>query len=297
MSEFQQTVLITGASGRLGRTVVAMAAEKEGVAVIAASRSPEKLKDLEGGNVFLRHVDFDKPEGLAEAFAGVNRLLLISTDELHEPGKRIAQHKAAIQAAREAGVEHIIYTSMPAPNSAQKIPFSPDHSATERAVRESGMSHTIMRVAWYAENLIELGILPLAISTGRWLTSAGDGAIAYVTRLDVARAACAALVDRNTANRTLDITGPRAMTVVEMAATVGQVLQRQLEVVPMGDEELMAKLLEAKISPYIAPMIVATDANTRENNFNTVSNAILNMTGQPPTDFGEFTRQTFNRLI
>lgn len=297
MSEFQQTVLITGASGRLGRKVVAIAAQRQDVLVIAATRSPEKLQDLEGKNVKVRHVDFDQPEGLAESFAGVNRLLLVSTDELHEPGKRIAQHKAAIDAAREAGVEHIIYTSMPAPDSTEKIPFAPDHSATERALKESGVSHTILRVAWYAENLIELGILPLAISTGRWITSAGSGQIAYVTRLDVARAACAALLDANTVNRTLDISGPKALTVPEMAAIIGRILQRELQVVQVGDEELMEELLAAKICPNIAPMIVATDGNTRENNFNIVSNAILNMTGQPPADFSEFTRQIFNTLV
>ncbi|MFJ5300875.1 SDR family oxidoreductase [Pseudomonas sp. NPDC088368] len=297
MPDVKHTVLITGASGRLGRAVVSLAAARDDVNVIAASRSPEKLSALQSLNVTLRKADFDRPELLVDAFTGVDRLLLISTDELHAPGKRIVQHQAAIDAAREAGVKHIVYTSMPNPERAQTIPFAPDHTATEQALKASGIRHTILRVAWYAENLIELGILPLALSTGTWLTSSGEGAIPYIMRKDVARAACAALLDTGTRSRTLDITGPAALTVNEMAATLSHLSQKALRVVSLGDAELLDRLLAANIPPPVAPMIVATDATARAGHFNIVSNAVKALTGQPPTAFADFARQAFNAAL
>jgi NAD(P)H dehydrogenase (quinone) len=297
MPDVKHTVLITGASGRLGQAVVSLAAARDGVNVVAASRSPEKLAAFESLNVTLRKADFDRPERLVDAFTGIDRLLLISTDELHAPGKRIVQHQVAIEAAREAGVKHIVYTSMPTPERARAIPFAPDHTATEQALKASGIHHTILRVAWYAENLIELGILPLALSTGTWLTSSGEGAIPYVMRQDVARAACAALLDTGTSSRTLDITGPAALTVNEMAATFSQVSQKALRVVSLGDAELLDRLLAAKVPPQVAPMIVATDATARAGHFNIVSNAVKELTGQPPTAFADFARQAFNAAL
>ncbi|CAE6780418.1 NAD(P)H-binding protein [Xanthomonas arboricola] len=102
-----QRLLVTGAAGQLGRRVVEILLERNITSIVATTRTPSKLADLAARGVEVRAADFDKPETLATAFAGVDRLLLISTDAIYVPGRRLAQHKAAIAAAEKAGVKHI----------------------------------------------------------------------------------------------------------------------------------------------------------------------------------------------
>ena len=138
---------------------------------------------------------FDDPAGKANvfndaAFEGIDRLLLISTDRIDVPGLRIRQLAAAVDAAKRAGVKHILYTSMLNPEGSF-IPFAPDHLQTEQAIEKSGLDFTILRVSWYAENL--LGSLPGVLASGRWFTAAQNGRIKVVAREVVARAEAAAL--------------------------------------------------------------------------------------------------------
>ena len=149
---------------------------------------------------------------LLNAFSGVDRLLLISTDALDRPGRRLAQHRAAVAAAVKAGVKHVVYTSMPNPEPGSRVIFAPDHYGTEQALKESGLSWTILRNAWYAENLAFT--LPAALATGKWITSAGEGRIPHIARDDCAEAAAAALASPSTDNARYDITGPEALTTI-----------------------------------------------------------------------------------
>ena len=160
--------------------------------MIAASRDPAKLADLAAKGAETRRADFDDPASLDAAFKGVDRLLIVSTDALGVPGMRQRQHKAAVAAAARAQVGHVVYTSMPNPEPGSLIPFAPDHYGTEQALTKSGLPHTILRVSWYAENLLRS--LPSILSTGKWYSSAGEGRVANVARDDVARAAAAALI-------------------------------------------------------------------------------------------------------
>ena len=130
------TLLVTGASGHLGRAVVRHLLDTLNIdpaRVIATSRKPEALADLAAQGVTVRAADFDRPDTLAEAFRGADRLLLVSTDALLEPGKRLVQHRAAVLAAVEARVKHVVYTSLPSPDTSH-VSFAPDHLATEQAL-------------------------------------------------------------------------------------------------------------------------------------------------------------------
>ncbi|MFS2158567.1 NAD(P)H-binding protein [Pseudomonas sp. Pseusp122] len=288
MNKMSQPLLITGAGGRLGQAILAVASKTENTSVIATTRAPEAISANGISGLSVRAADFDHPDSLAAAFKGAKRLLLISTDELHQTGKRIRQHESAIQAAIEAGVEHIVYTSMPAPDRASAVPFAVDHSATEHALRRSGVGHTIMRVSWYTENLLDLGILSTAVSTGKWYTSAGAGTIPYVPRSDVARAAWAALASGDTATRTLDITGSIALSVEAMAAVAAEVFNKNIEVIHVDDVELAKCLARSGLAEPLIPMIVATDANTRAGNFQVTSDSIRELTGQAPSALKDF---------
>jgi len=216
------TLLVTGASGHLGKLVLDALLANGVKNVIATTRDVTKLADYSARGVAVRAADFAKPETLKVGFQGATRLLLISTDAI---GSRVAQHKAAIDAAVKAGVKHIIYTSWPNANSSPAA-VSPDHFETENAIIASGLSYTILRNFSYAENL--LLSLPTAIAIGGLYGTAGDGRVAYVTRQDCAQAAAAALTATTTKNEILVFTGPRAVSDQKLVAIVCDVIGKPL---------------------------------------------------------------------
>ncbi|WP_263385751.1 SDR family oxidoreductase [Granulicella arctica] len=282
-----QRVLVAGASGRLGQMVLQQLQTLGASRIIATSRTPQKLAAFASSKIDVRAADFNNPRSLPRAFSGVDRMLLISTDDLFS-GQRVQQHKSAIEAAQRAGVRHIVYTSMPDPQGSKAIPFAPDHIATEAALEGSGMGYTILRVAWYSENPIDLGLIPSAIRTGIWLTSAGAGKIAYVPRFDVARAAAAALLHSDEGNKVYDLTGPETLTAEQLANSLATVSRKFIQVRQMDDETLGRELVASGVPAQLAPMLVTTDANTREGHFNLATTSVKDLTGTPAASFEEF---------
>lgn len=282
------TLLVTGASGQLGRRVLAHLLETLSISparLVAVTRSPAKLADVAARGVAVRHGDFDDPASLGPAFAGADRLLLISTDAFDRPGVRIAQHRAAVAAAKDAGVKHVIYTSMPGPEDSP-IPFAPDHLGTEQALAASGLGWTVLRNAWYFENLAFS--LPRVLETGKWYTSAGDGRTAFLARDDCARVAAHVLAGAGAVNTIYDITGSVALTNAEIAATVSEVLARPVEIVPVSDAELVAGMIAAGVPEPVARIWASFDTATRLGKFAKVTDAVEKLTGKPPETFRAF---------
>ena len=283
----QQRVLVAGAGGRLGQLVIEQLLAAGVIDIIATTRSPRKLASFADRNIEVRAGDFNDPHSLEEAFFGADRMLLISTDDLFS-GRRVQQHTNAIRAAVNAGVGHILYTSMPDPIGSKAVPFAPDHVATEEALRNSGVGYTSLRVAWYAENPIELGLVPAALRSGKWITAVGDGKIPYVARFDVARAAAAALTSATALPEIYDISGPSAQTAEELAADLSGVTGKSIEVVHVDPAILETELIAAGVPAMLAPMLSSTDANTRSGKFDLVSSAVTDLTGEPPIEFYRF---------
>jgi NAD(P)H dehydrogenase (quinone) len=281
-------LLVTGASGHLGRRVLAHLLDTVGVApsrVVAVTRTPAKLADVAARGVDVRAGDFDDPASLAKAFEGVERLLLISTDTLDRPGARLAQHRAAVAAAKAAGVTHILYTSIPKADDIP-VPFAPDHAGTEQAIKASGLGWTILRNALYFDNLAFT--LPAALASGKWYSSAADGRIANVSREDCARAAAAALASPSTANAVYDITGPAALAISEIVATVSEVLGKPIELVQVTDEQLTQGLVAAGVPEPFARILVSFDTTTRSGLFATVTDAVETLAGRKPETLRHF---------
>ena len=283
-----QKLLVTGAAGQLGQRVISHLVETYRVApaqIVAATRHPDKLSALAVAGVNVRKADFDEPGSLSAAFAGVDRLLLISTDALDKPGRRLAQHKAAIEAAGKAGVKHVVYTSMPNAESSV-VTFAPDHLETERALAASGLGWTVLRNAWYMENLFMA--LPAVLASGKWFTSSGEGRIPYIAREDCARAAAAVLVADGTTNTRYDITGAQAYSRAEIAALVTQVSGKPIEVVQVSDEQLVQGLTAAGIPGFFVPTLVSFDTNTRLGYFDLVSEDVRKLTGRAAQSLRDF---------
>ncbi len=278
------TLLVTGAAGKLGRHVVNLLLEQGGNTVIATSRDPSKLSDLAARGAGTRRADFDDPASLEAAFAGVDRVLIISTDALGIPGKRLTQHTNAVDAAKAAGVKEVVYTSMPNPETAAVL-FAPDHLGTENAIKASGMGYTILRNAWYQENLLHS--LPAAFASGNWYTASGDGATPYIAHDDCARAAAAAL-SKPSGNKTLNITGPELLTPDDIAAIAHDMLGKPLNVVKVTDEQLAEGLKHAGLPDFLIPTFVSFDTATRKGDFNLKSNDYETLTGRKPTPIKAF---------
>ena len=282
------TLLVTGAAGHLGRRVIANLLESGKVAasqIVAATRRPGELADIAALGASVRLADFDDAASLASAFAGVTRLLLISTDAVDRPGRRLSQHKNAIAAAAKAGVRHIIYTSMPNPETSP-VTFAPDHLGTEQALAASGLGWTVLRNAWYQENL--LGALPSALASGQWYSAAGEGRIAHVSREDCARVAAAVLIAPPAGNTTFTLTGAKALTTREIAALASEVAGKPIAVVDVAPEQLAGGMKGAGVPDAFIPMLVSFDANTSAGNIAMVTDAVKQLSGKEPRSLDDF---------
>ncbi|MDR3374573.1 MAG: SDR family oxidoreductase [Ancalomicrobiaceae bacterium] len=275
-----QTLLVTGAAGKLGRLVVSELIAKGGSTVIAGSRDPAKLADLAEKGARTARVDFDDEASLAAAFAGVDRVLVISTDAVGEPGQRLAQHEKAVKAAVAAGVKHIVYTSMPKPEPGSAIVFAPDHYGTEQAVKASGLAYTILRVSWYQENF--LMSLPNVLASGQWFTAAGQGKVSHIARADVAKAAAAALASATSESVTYNLTSEEAFTTDEIAKIASDVFGKPIAVVHISDEQLKAGLVQHGVPEAMAGFIACFDTNTRLGGVTPPTGDFSKLTGQKP---------------
>ena len=272
------SIVITGASGQLGRLTAELVLGRVPASeVILTTRRPETLSDLAERGATVRPADFDRPETLAEAFAGGERLLLISTDDL---GRRAAQHRAAIEAAREAGVRHVAYTSYLNPVEENPAVITPSHRDTEKALRESGLAWTLLRNSFYAEYQVPAGAQ--AISTGRLVHNSGDGRIAYVSREDCAAAAAAVLTTEGHEDRAYDITGPESLSQGDVAALLSEVSGRPVEAVAVDDEAFIQGLTAAGVPEPVAREFASYGRAIREGYIDQISGAVENLTGRAP---------------
>jgi NAD(P)H dehydrogenase (quinone) len=281
----ERTLFVTGASGHLGRRVVEILLEKGSGKIVAGTRKPEKLADLAARGVEVRTADFDDPKGLQVALTGVDRVLIISTDAIDRPGRRLTQHRAAVAAAAGAGVKHAVYTSMPNPETSPVV-FAPDHLGTEQALKASGMSWTILRDCWYTEYLT-MTLAP-AVASGKLAAVAGQGGAPYVTREDCAQVAAAALESSDTSNRTWNTTGPDLVTYPELAKLASDLTGRTVEYVAVTPEERIAQLIAAGTPEPIARIMVSSQVAISQGKMGTPTTAVKELTGREPMGVREF---------
>lgn len=283
------TLLVTGASGHLGQRVIHHLLETLNVApqrIIATTRKPETFKDLAAKGITVRAADFDDAASLRSAFAGADRLLLISTDALDRPGRRLEQHQAAIAAAVQMGVAHVVYTSMPLPENSPLL-IAPDHAGTERALANSALKGwTVLRNHWYFENLFMS--LPQALASGQWYSAAEQGKVAYIARDDLARAAAVALASDAGGKTTYTLSGAEAFSAEQIAQQVSQALGKPLQVVHVPLAGLIQGMVSAGFPEPLAAVFASFDTNTAAGRVAEVTGDFSKLTGVAAQPFADW---------
>jgi NAD(P)H dehydrogenase (quinone) len=269
------SLIVSGASGQFGRRVAQILIENETPDVVLVTRTPDALADL-GAEV--RHGDFDDPSTLEAAFAGGHRLLLVSLPVI---GARVPQHKAAIEAAKRAGVEQIAYTSIVNPGPENPAAVAAEHRETELAIEAAGLAYTFLRNSIYAD--LQPRSAEAAIASGQLVTNAGDGRTSYVTREDCAAVAAAVLAGDGHANQAYDVTGPEALNADDLARLYSELGGRPVEVVHVDDAAYAAGLVEHAGMPQPVAEIYATfGAATRAGALDVTTDVVERLTGRPP---------------
>jgi NAD(P)H dehydrogenase (quinone) len=294
MSFVDKQLLVTGASGHLGKAVVAELRRLGAKKVIAATRTPGKHLELAALGVEEREADFDRPETLQTAFQGVERLLLISTDSLHAPDARIKQHRAAIRAAVNAGVEHVVYTSLPNAHPTEGPSIPGDHFWTEVALFESGLNWTILRNNLYAEVILRFA--QFALKTGKLVSATQSQGRSYVSREDCARTAAAVLLN-TTGKAIFDVTGPASVTHEEIASILSRFSGKSIQHVNVTPDEVEKGLVAAGIPQFAARSVRELDEETSRGYQAIVTSTVTNLTGRVPMSVKDFLQTTVPALI
>ncbi len=278
-------ILVTGAGGQLGRAIVTELLRLGATRVVAASRHPDKLSHFATQGVEIRQADFDRPETLRSAFAGVERMAMVSTAELDVPGKRLTQHRAAAAAAAQGGVQHVVYTSAPSPYPTAESSLNDDHFWTEAALFAAPFTWTVLRNQLYLELLL-MAAGP-ATQTGQLFSATGGRGRAYVSREDCARAVAGALTKAQH-SEILDVTGPAAVTQAELAALFGKLTGKAVTHVEVPPEGLRQGLLQAGLPPALAKALVEFDVAASQGYHALVTPTVERLTGSKPVAVEEF---------
>ena len=271
------TIAVTGATGHLGRLAIqALKSRLSTSAIVALARDPAKAADL---GVAARAFDYNKPETLGPALTGVTKLLLISSSEI---GRREAQHKAVIAAAKTAGVGLIAYTSV---LHADTTPLSlaPEHLASEAALKASGVPFVLLRNGWYTENYA--ASITAALTHGALVGSAGDGKISAAARADYAEAAAVVLTGEGHAGKTYELAGDTAFTMAGLAAEISR---QSGKTIPYNDLPAAAfsKILQgAGFPPALAEAFAGWDADTAKGALFDDGHALSKLIARPTTPF------------
>lgn len=283
------SIVVTGATGQLGRHVVEslLARGTDPGEVVATGRSVERLDDLAARGVVVRRADFDEPATLTDAFAGAERLLLVSGSE---PGDRLRQHAAAIEAASEAGVDLLAYTSAPYAATTPLL-LAGEHAATEEVLRGSGLPVAVLRNAWYVENYT--GQVETYRAHGL-ATAAGDGRVSVALRREYAEAAAAVLLGDGHAGATYEL-GGEAVTMAEVAAAIGDVLGEEVVVTQLSVEALTGVLEGAGLPAPVAAVFADVDRGIAAGELEVPAADLTRLLGHAPLPLRDAVAEALGR--
>ncbi|MFE4243670.1 SDR family oxidoreductase [Peribacillus butanolivorans] len=275
-------ILVTGATGKLGTKVVETLLKTVPANQLAVSvRNPEKAEELRTRGVDVRQGDFDRPETLDTAFAGIDRLLIISADGDNET--RIRQHSNAVVAAERAGVKFIAYTSLANAKESKNF-LAPTHQATEESILKTGIPYSFLRNNWYLEN--EISSIQGVQAGAPWVTSAGNGKVGWALQQDYAEAAASVLSGNGHENTIYELSG-KLLTQEEFASAVGNVLGKEVPVQQVDDATYADIMKSVGLPDFLIPMLIDIQKGVREGTLEVESNDFEKLLGRSATPISE----------
>lgn len=274
-----QTIAITGATGQLGRLAVAALKRRALEArLVALVRDPAKAADL---GIEARAFDYTAPATLEAPLAGVDVLVLISSNDFND---RAGQHRNVIAAAKAAGVGRVVYTSILKGFDSPMI-LAQDHQATESALAESGLTATVLRNGWYVENYT--GNLAGALAAGAIVGANATGQIAPATRADFAEAIAVVSSDAAHAGKTYELAGDQAFTMADYAAEVSRQTGKSVPYAPMPQAAYADLLKSFGLPEGFAQILADSDARAGEGALFDDSHTLSRLIGRPTTPLAD----------
>ena len=272
------SVVITGATGHLGRLVVESLLERGFPAgqIVATGRRTEKIADLADRGVVVRRADYTDSGSLKEAFQGADKVLLVSSSEV---GQRYAQHVNAVDAARAAGVGLFAYTSITRADTSG-MALAAEHNSTEEYIRDSGVAHVLLRNNWYLENYTDQ--LSVVLEHQALLGSAGEGRVSAASRADLAAAAATVLATDGHQGQVYELAG-EAFTLPEAAAVISEVSGRQVAYVDLPAEKYAELLVGAGVPQPFAEVLADSDLGIARGDLDEPSDDLSRLIGRPAT--------------
>ena len=268
-------IAITGASGQLGRLVIErLRAKVPASDIVALVRTPSKAADL---GVEVREADYTRPDTLDKALAGVNTLLMISGSEI---GQRVAQHRNIIDATKNAGVKHVVYTSV-LHGERSTLSLAPEHVETEALLKASGLTITLLRNGWYTENYTA-SVGP-AVANGAFIGSAGQGKIASAARADFADAAVSVLTTAGHEGKTYELAGDSAYTLAELAAEISRQTGKDIPYKDLAPADYTAALTAAGLPAPWPEALPSFDVEAAKGALFDDSRELSKLIGRPTT--------------
>ena len=276
-------IIVTGATGQLGRLVVQKLLDRVPAGEIGVSvRDPEKARDLADRGVRVRRGDFGDPASLAHAFAGAARVLVVSTDGLGDSSVR--KHGQAIDAAVAAGASRVVYTSHMGSSPASPFAPMPDHAATEKLLRDSGIAFTSLRNGFYASSAVQ--IFGNAAQTGELIAPA-DGPVAWTAHADLAEAAAIALTSDALDGLTPALTAAETVDLQGIAEIAGEITGRPIRRVVVSDADYRTHLLSLGLQDGHADLFTGLFAAARQGEFAPADPTLAGLLGRPTTPLTE----------
>jgi len=277
------SLVITGATGHLGRLVVeALLARGTAAAdIVATGRSTDKLADFAAQGVTVAELDYTKPETVSAVVKPGDTLLLVSSSAV---GERVAQHTNVINAAKDAGVARIVYTSAPAATTSALV-LAPEHKATEEALVASGVPFTILRNGWYTENYA--GEIEKGRDNGAIVASVGDGRVSSASRKDYAEAAAVVVAGEGYEGKVFELSGDVAWNFDDLAAAIAGIVGKDVVYTRLTPDEHAAMLTSFGLDEGTVGFVVGLDGNIRDGLLGVTSGELATLIGRPTTPLAE----------
>ncbi len=275
---------VTGATGGVGSRVVRhLLARADPPRVVAIARRPHAVPDAP--RLTVRRADYDDPTSLRDAFTGLHTLVFISSDGVIEPMRR--HHEHAIAAAIDAGVDHIVYTSVVDVTPDSRFYYAAVHRETEALLAESGLDHCLARTSIFADYFVATWVAP-ALEDGTLALPAGTGRMSLVSRDDTARALAVAAVSRR--EGILELTGGSALTAGQICEITEAVTGRRLCYLALDEEAYRQRLAEKQAPGWLVDAFTSLFTSVQEGRFDVVSADVPTLIGEPQQPYAEFIR-------